>query len=102
MFFSYDQLKHLREKYQEISHMHVCLMMDYQNYKFNDKRAKEYAIHGFSRRLGTVVQCIHNIFQMIPPDRINLPNNEELSNAAINLQAFVFNVFGITDNIARI
>lgn len=36
----------------------------------------------------------------MPPDRIELPTSEELSDSAINIQAFVINVFGSIDNLA--
>ena len=38
----------------------------------------------------------------MPPDRVDLPTSEELSDVNINLQAFVFNVLGSVDNLACI
>jgi hypothetical protein len=77
--------------------MIACHIREYRNSK-----AQEYAIHGFSRRLKSLVRCIDNIYRILPPDRVDLPSSEELSDANINLQAFVFNVSGSIDNLAWI
>ena len=69
---------------------------------YNDARVREHAHHGFLRRLKTLVRCIDKIFEILPPYRIELPTGEELSDATINIQAFVINVFGSVDNLAWI
>ncbi len=56
----------------------------------------------FSRRLKTLVRCIENTFEILPLDQVDLPTSEELSDVNINLQAFIFNVFGCVDNLAWI
>jgi hypothetical protein len=72
----------------------------YRNY--NDERAREYAQHGFSRRLKTLERCIQNVFTILPLDRVDIPASDELTDVAINLQAFIFNMFGSIDNLAWI
>jgi hypothetical protein len=39
---------------------------------------------------------------MIPPERADIPSRDELTDATINIQTFVFNVFGGIDNLAWI
>lgn len=39
---------------------------------------------------------------MIPPERADIPSRDELTDATINIQSFVFNVFGGIDNLAWI
>ena len=102
MFFSQEALQRLEEEYLTVSGKHARLLEAYLKRSYNDARAREHAQHGFSRRLKTLVRCIDNTFEILPPDRVDLPTSEELSDANINLQAFVFNVFGSVDNLAWI
>lgn len=75
-------------------------MMQYSKRQYHDPRAQEYVRHGFLRRVTTMARCIHNIFEILPPDRVERPDNAQRSDASINIQAFVFNAFGCTDNLA--
>ena len=102
MFFSQEALQRLEEEYLTVSGKYARLLEAYLKRSYNDARAREHAQHGFSRRLKTLVRCIVNTFEILPPDRVDLPTSEELSDANINLQAFVFNVFGSVDNLAWI
>lgn len=102
MYFSDEALEHLREEYRAVSGKFERLFVEYLNRDYQDARVGEYAKHGFLRRLKTMVRCIDNVFAILPPDRADIPTNEELSDAAINIQAFVFNVFGSADNLAWI
>ena len=52
------------------------------------------------RRLKVLARCIINVFDKIPPERTELPSRDELSDATISIQSFVFNVFGAVDNLA--
>ncbi len=102
MYFSKEDLEKLHEGYPAVIGKCQRLRESYLNRKYNDAQAQEYARHGFLRRLGTLVRCIDNVFEILPPDRVDLPTSEELSDAVINIQAFVFNVFGCADNLAWI
>jgi hypothetical protein len=68
----------------------------------SNPRAKEFATQGYPRRLKVMVRCMDNVFTTIPPDRETLPSRDELSDATLNIQSFVFNVFGSIDNLAWI
>lgn len=65
-------------------------------------RAKEFALHGVSRRLKTMSHCIGNVFEILPPEREDRPSMEDLVDAVVYIQAFTFNTFACLDNLAWI
>jgi len=75
--------------------MYACLSLTTKN-----EKSREYIVHGFLRRLSTLRRCIQNVYSMYPPERTDVPSREECVDLAINLQSFVFNVFGCIDNLA--
>jgi hypothetical protein len=102
MYFSNEALDELRRGHRQVAWKCQCLVWSYLSRNYRDSRAKEYAVHGFSRRLKTLARCIDNVFIILPPDRADLPSCNELFDAMINIQAFVFNSFGSIDNLAWI
>jgi hypothetical protein len=101
-YFSEKALRKLAESRAEINGRYQRLLMDYVSLRLRDKRAREYASHGFPRRLRIMARCIHNVFTTLPPGRVNIPSFDELGDATINIQSFVFNAFGSLDNLAWI
>lgn len=77
-------------------------MSAYHDHQYIYPLAKEYARHGFMRRIGTLLRCIENAFANIPLDHPGVPSRSRLLDATINIQAFIFNVFGTIDNLAWI
>jgi hypothetical protein len=67
---------------------------------YAEKQAREYAAHGFARRLYTLVECVEMVFESLPPDRDQLPTRKERLKATIGIQGFVFNAFGSINNLA--
>lgn len=102
MIFDQEGLEQLQSAYLAVFDKCQQLVTSYARRNYKNSRAEEYSKQGFSRRLKTLVRCIDNIFDIMPPDQIELPSNEELTDVAINLQAFITNVFGCTDNLAWI
>lgn len=102
MQFSIEELEELEREYSAIPAKYASLQRSYVERPYENPRATEYATHGFSRRLKTLIRCIVRVFDILPPDRIEIPTKDEISDAVINIQAFVFNVFGCADNLARI
>lgn len=49
-----------------------------------------------------MARCIENVFDLIPPERGELPTADELSDATINIQSLIFNTYGAIDNLAWI
>jgi hypothetical protein len=102
MYFADSALKEMSAGYQALHSKLNGLVETYHLRQFKNARAKEFASHGFTRRLKVMAHCIDNVFQTIPPDRADLPSRDELTGATINIQGFVFNVFGAIDNLAWI
>lgn len=100
MIFSEEDLRSIHRAHQEAQRKYEQLLIGYLSRAFQSPRAQEFAIHGFVRRLKTLLRCIDSVFQTLPPERMELPESEELSDATINIQAFVTNVFGAMDNLA--
>jgi hypothetical protein len=102
MYFGEEAIKEMGAGYQSVRDRLNNLVEAYILHEFKNPRASEHASQGFPRRLKVMVRCIDNVFQKIPPDRSGLPSRDELSDATINIQSFVFNVFGSIDNLAWI
>lgn len=101
-FFSDDEIAQINDEYWRLNAKYARLLLGYIQFSFCNPRAREFAHHGVARRLKNLVQCIHNVFRAIPPDLNEIPTTEQISNAEINLQSFIFNLFGFFDNIAWI
>jgi hypothetical protein len=69
-------------------------------FRFGNEQGKEYALHGFSRRLIGLVRCIENTFRAVPPELEDVPTSDALHDTEIQVQAFIINVFGCLDNLA--
>jgi hypothetical protein len=102
MFFSKEALKNLADGYTALDGKLMTLVENYVKLKLTKPRAREFASQAFPRRLKTMARCIKNVFVLIPPEREELPSADELSDATINIQSFVFNTYGAIDNLAWI
>lgn len=100
MYYSEKALKMLAEDYAALGGKLDDLLVKFFTVKVTNPRAAEYARQGVPRRLKVLARCITNVFAEIPPDLNELPSREALSDATINIQGFVFNVFGAIDNLA--
>ena len=102
MYFCEEAIKEMSAGYQSVRTKLNSLVEAYILCDFKNPRAREHASQGFPRRLKVIARCIDNVFQTIPPDRADLPSRDELSDVTINVQSFVFNVFGSIDNLGWI
>jgi hypothetical protein len=102
MYFTHEQAEELTRAHSEVRDKFADISKRYISRNYANARAKEYATYGFARRLGTVVRCIDRVFEILPPTRGDIPCRDEVVDATINVQAFVFNVFGSIDNLAWI
>jgi hypothetical protein len=100
--FSAEAVEQLREACLALRDKRVKLLSGFSKREFSNARAREYVWNGFLRRVNTLVRCIENVFEGLPPDLVEPPPTELLSDAIINIQAFVFNAFGSIDNLAWI
>jgi hypothetical protein len=99
-YFTKEQIVRLNAKLHTIQPKSNRLLLKYVEHPFSDPRAKEYAHHGFARRIQTFARCIQNVFRVIPPDAIAVPPKEALHDAQINVQAAIGNAYGCVDNLA--
>lgn len=100
MYFAPTALDQFTEEYSKINKKYEQLLTQYISRTFKDAAAYEYASQGFVRRIGTLKRCIENIYNIYPPARSEKPSRDESLDLTINLQSFLFNVFGCIDNLA--
>ena len=102
MYFSPKALESLARDYRTITERHAKLMQAFLMRGYKQEKSKEFAQHGFMRRIKSMTRSIDNVFALLPPERTDIPSREQCHDAEINIQAFVFNTFGATDNLAWI
>lgn len=100
--YSHEDIQRLRLGRLTVDDMYFRLMMKCLSLLLSNSKAQEYVRHGFLRRLGILQECIHNVYNIYPADRCDLPSRKECLDLTINLQSFVFNAFGCVDNLAWI
>src|SRR5579872_1863144 len=96
--FSNEQIAELHKGRGGANRTFATLVQRYLTRGYKDARAKEHALHGFSRRLGTLIRAINMVFDNLPPELDEIPARESVVDATIAIQAFVLNVFGCLDN----
>lgn len=101
-YYPPELVEELRQKCSTILGRYQRLMASFLSVNYGNTKAREYATHGFVRRLGTLARCIEKVFEILPPECTGLPSRSQLLDAAIYVQAFIFNVFGSFDNLAWI
>ena len=102
IYFDATTLDQLGEEYVKVREKYERLLLKYLNLNLKNRTAAEYCTHGFLRRLATLKRCIENIFNISPAEKSDKLPNDDLLDLAINLQSFMFNVFGCLDNLAWI
>ena len=103
IFFETRKLAQLDEQYVKIHEKYAQLLKKYLSLNLKNKTAAEYCTHGFLRRLGILKRCIENIYNICPPEKSDkLSKDDDRLDLTINLQSFIFNVFGCVDNLAWI
>jgi hypothetical protein len=100
MTYTEEALAYMKTERMAVTRAHEQLLNDFASRSYSTPRGREYAIHGFLRRSYTMQRCIDNVFRLLPPEVSSLPEPDNITDAEINLQAFIFNVFGSIDNLA--
>jgi hypothetical protein len=101
-YFSTEDLARMDRGRLEVHQQFADLRGRFLTRRYKNERAGEHATHGFSRRLGTLVRAIDQVFKILPPEREDIPKRDEVVDATIAIQSFVLNVFGCLDNLAWI
>lgn len=102
MYFSEENLAMLIKEYAEVDKKYENILVSFTDFPYKNSEAKEFATHGFTRRIKTMKRCIDNIYRICPTDMNDKPSPEVLSDLMINLQAFILNVYGSLDNLAHV
>ncbi len=99
-FLKKQQIADIRAKFATIEGRTDQIILSVTGHRFQNELAREYAQHGFARRVGTLRRCIQNIFRIIPPGTVKVPSRDRLYDGQIQVQSFIANVFGSVDNLA--
>lgn len=102
MYYSQEQIVQLNESFKKLKDVYIQICVDFVSIKYNDERANEHFQHGLGRRFHTLYHCINRVFEIYPPDRTAVLNDEEHFDVEIFIQAFIINLYGIVDNLAWI
>ena len=99
-YFSPETLAEIGKHFGTVEKREDELRIAFLMHRFASDRGKEYAHHGFVRRISVLRRCIENVFELIPVDQADVPQKSALRDAEINIQAFVANCYGCIDNLA--
>jgi hypothetical protein len=101
-YFSDKQLKDLHLGRRKLGGQLAFLQTRLMSRNFKSESAREYALQGFGRRMGTINRAIDQVFTILPPEREDIPVRDEVVDATIAIQSFVLNIVGCLDNLAWI
>lgn len=99
-YFKKNHIAKFRAELAKVERKTNNLLMKYAYRPWKTDRGREYATHGFSRRLGTLRRALLNVYKIIPPGAAQVPPRDKLYDAQINIQACIANVYGCIDNLA--
>jgi hypothetical protein len=102
MMYAKADADRMAEEYRTIAGKYEALIVAFQGRAYRTPRAEEFALHGLGRRLAVLKECIEIVFGAIPLELDGIPTAGDRQLATIALQAFLINVFGCVDNLARI
>jgi hypothetical protein len=98
-YYSDENIRRLADERANLRWRGLQLQQRCLEYHFKNETAKEFAIQGFARRFSTLIKCIENTFCTIPPDLDGVPGLDQTKDVAIQVRAFIFNLFGCLDNL---
>lgn len=101
-FFDQVAIADLRSGFEEVPFKRRVLTETYVDRNYRTDRAREYARHGFARRLKVLQISIRRVYGTLPPELDTIPSQEKIDDATIALHAFVLNIYGAIDNLAWI
>jgi len=102
MIFSEAAVEEMQLAVLEAGQSHHRIRESFVRRQFANPESREHADHGFSRRVGTLLRCLERVFEILPPDREDVPSRDETMDASVCIQAFLMNVFGCCENLAWI
>ena len=102
MKYSEEQIEQLNNSFDDICINFRERLSDSCQVVFEEKRANEFFRHGFFRRFSMLFHCIERVFEIYPPDREKVLEDEERYDLEAFIQTFVVNLYGAIDNLAWI
>lgn len=102
VWYNEQTLKNIDDTFLDVHERFGVLRERYLVRVYKSLRAKEFAYNGFSRRLGTLIHCIDQVFEALPPTLQAIPKRDTVLSATTAIQSFVLNAFGCLDNLAWI
>jgi hypothetical protein len=100
MSYSAESISQMAEGFATVESRFLKLREDLIMRNYRTVRGQEFAVHGYCRRLRTLALTTRHTFEMLPPEFDGVPEKEVLDDVTIQVQAFVFNIFGAIDNLA--
>jgi hypothetical protein len=101
-YFKPEDIEKLHAGREDMHRQFAELRDRFLGRKYQTERGHEFAYHGFSRRLGTMVRAVDVVFEKLPPELDEIPERDTVVDATLTIQAFVMNAFGCLDNLAWI
>lgn len=101
-YFSAERIVELNAGRDEVHRQFRTLQERFVFRKYKSDRAAEFAKHGFCRRLETLMRTIDQVYELLPPEQEDIPDRDNVVDAATAIQAFTMNAFGCLENIAWI
>src|SRR4051794_27542583 len=99
-YFKKEHISNFLAELAKVDRKANKLLMQYTYFPWKTERGREYASHGFARRVSTLRRALLNVYKIIPPGTVRIPSRDKLYDAQINIQACVGNVYGCIDNLA--
>lgn len=100
--YSDDEINELRRQHQAVvaDLFRLQLQCVAQSEQLESPRAREYLTHGVGRRVSIMRNALLSVFRLFPPDTRRQLDADDLTDAQVNLHAFVINLSGVLDNFA--
>jgi hypothetical protein len=73
-YYGPEALAKFQEELWAVERRYNKLLLKFTHQRFANDEAREFAQHGFMRRLGTLRRCIENVFAIIPPETDKVPD----------------------------
>ncbi|MQX42498.1 hypothetical protein GHK58_20335 [Sinorhizobium meliloti] len=99
-YFSKENLDKLHAGRTEMHQRFGALRETFVVRVYRSDRGREFACHGFARRLGIMVRAVDTVFEKLPPELECIPAKKTVDDAIIAIQSFVMNAFGCLENLA--
>jgi hypothetical protein len=101
-FFNKEDIGKLYTRRDEMHRQFADLRERFLVRAYKSERGREFASHGFCRRLGTMVRAVDIVYERLPPELEGIPARDTVHDATIAIQSFVSNACGCLDNLAWI